>query len=1078
MKPLRSLGETGRVRGSWNPGWLSRPLAAGAIALATTAVVLGVLFALASGDTRSLLSHQALTPFITIGYAIIGARVAARAPRNPIGWIALAIGLLSAVNVVAIVFQAYTPLLMATPLRPATDLASWLNGWVWIPVVFLPLTFLLMLFPDGRLPSPRWRPVAWSAGLGLAGTVLALALHPGPLESWGTGTNPYGLDALAPAADLAAQAGQGLLILGLIGSLGAFFVRFRRSKGLEREQMKWLAYAASYTLLSLVVSGVLWFAWPDAPLVEEVGIALTSLSLLGIAAAAGLAILRHRLYDIDLVINRTLVYGTLTAGVVAIYVLLVGGVSVGLQMENDLAGALLTTVLVAVLYRPVLGRIQLGVDRLMGVGAETLSHPQEASTAQERLASAPASRDEVAPSRAHRLARRAWWLAAALAMGIFLAALPAYALNLGQGPPDVVAAVASPRYVFAMDLLAAIASVVAAALSLALAVLLFKRKRDDRMALFTSYYLLSFGVLVAGPLEELDAYWPGFYRAAQVPPTALGVLLTVTLVFLFPTGRFVPRWTRWVALASIVLLPTFFRLPLFGPTPAPSPFVPVISLAWLAILGTGVYAQVYRYRRVSTRVERQQVRWVLFGLALWLVVMFSVTGPYTLRQSLPPEAPMPWWVPVSEVAWFVGMNILPAALAVAVLRYRLWDLDVVINRTVVFGALTVAILALYGLVVGALGLAFQASGNLLASLIATGLAAVLFQPVRVRLQRAVNRMMYGERDDPYMLLTRLSRQLETSLSPEATLPTIVETIAKALKLPYAAIALREGADFEVAASYGLPPAGARQATVETLPLTYQNQTTGRLLLAPRAPDEPFSPTELGLLEDLARQVGVAAHNVRLASDLRRSYRQLVTTREEERLRIRRDLHDGLGPRLASLTLKLEAARNLLKTDPDSVDALLVEIKKSSQAAIGDIRRLVYDLRPPALDELGLVEALREHVATIRSPTGPHLTLEAPEPLPAVPAAVELAAYRIVLEALTNVVRHADARTCTVRFAVDDSLYVEVCDDGVGLPGTLHPGVGLTSIRTRTEELGGTCVIEPAPGSGTRVHVRIPLQPDG
>jgi signal transduction histidine kinase len=217
--------------------------------------------------------------------------------------------------------------------------------------------------------------------------------------------------------------------------------------------------------------------------------------------------------------------------------------------------------------------------------------------------------------------------------------------------------------------------------------------------------------------------------------------------------------------------------------------------------------------------------------------------------------------------------------------------------------------------------------------------------------------------------------------------------------------------------------------------------------------------------------------VRLTADLQRSRERLVTAREEERRRLRRDLHDGLGPQLASLTLTLAAARELLRHDVDAADVLLQELAIHTQAAIADIRRVVYDLRPPALDDLGLVLALREQAAQY-SQAGLQITIAAPERLPQLPAAVEVAAYRIVQEALTNVVRHAQAQTCTVRLALGDALDLEVKDDGVGLPQGGRAGVGLTSIRERTAELGGTCRIESTPGAGTCIQARLPLHQEG
>ncbi|MDP9354836.1 MAG: sensor histidine kinase [Chloroflexota bacterium] len=337
--------------------------------------------------------------------------------------------------------------------------------------------------------------------------------------------------------------------------------------------------------------------------------------------------------------------------------------------------------------------------------------------------------------------------------------------------------------------------------------------------------------------------------------------------------------------------------------------------------------------------------------------------------------------------------------------------------------------------------------------------------------------MYGERDEPQAVLPRLGRRLEESLAPEATLPTIVETVAEALKLPYAAIALDHRARADLAAVYERQPdgragTGPPAADLVRLPLVYQGATVGTLLLAPRAPGEGFGAADRRLLEQIARQAGIAAHAVRLTADLQRSRERLVAAREEERRRLRRDLHDGLGPRLASLSLQLAAARNRLGHDPIA-DGLLTNLKAQTQEAVADVRRVVYALRLPALDELGLVGAIREHAA--RWGDAPRVTVAAPDPLPPLPAAVEVAAYRIALEALTNVARHAGARECHVRLAfAGEVLELEIADDGRGITPDARRGAGLQSMRERVEELGGKCAIEPLPGGGTRVTARLPL----
>jgi len=499
-------------------------------------------------------------------------------------------------------------------------------------------------------------------------------------------------------------------------------------------------------------------------------------------------------------------------------------------------------------------------------------------------------------------------------------------------------------------------------------------------------------------------------------------------------------------------------------------WIPGESTLSVILLAATVVAVVWGYRVHREPETRAKVRWVVFGgllcgisgLALWNIPA-AVLGHSVISTNA------------------LGLLVLPYPLtiAIAILRHRLFDIDTILNRTLVYGGLTGIVIGLYVLMVSLLGAVFQTRANLAISLVATGVVAVIFQPLRVGLQRIVDRLLFGERDNPYAVLSRLGRRLETALAPEAVLPAIVETVAQALKLPSVAIAVKDGEHVRTAAAYGLP-----RGEAITFPLTYQSELVGQLRVSPRAPDEAFTDADKRLLESIAHQAGIAVHATRLTADLQRSRERLVTTREEERRRLRRDLHDGLGPALAGLTLKVGAIRNLLTRDPSVAERLLAELGSEIEAASADIRRLVYALRPPALDELGLVAALRAHAAQYEWPgvagtdaspaTRLRVTIEAPERLPPLPAAVEVAAYRIACEALTNAARHAAARTCRIRMTLDGSLRVEIADDGDGLPSERRAGVGLLSMRERAEELGGTCEIGLGPAGGTRVVALLPV----
>jgi signal transduction histidine kinase len=457
------------------------------------------------------------------------------------------------------------------------------------------------------------------------------------------------------------------------------------------------------------------------------------------------------------------------------------------------------------------------------------------------------------------------------------------------------------------------------------------------------------------------------------------VLAGVFLMLLFPNGRLVSRRWRtvaWVAIFGAALLalgdaftPGQLRTHSFVWNPfgvggyigGTFPTYKVFSGS--TVLGTtlllmstlaALFSLILRLHRARGD-ERQQLKWFLFAAVpatpcvsvVLLDVIFHHLNTYFLVFENSPYWTGIWgWeflVLVSYVAVYATLAV-PVFTYIAILRYRLYDIDIIINRTLVYGALTSCVVGIYVLAVGGLGALFQSRGNLGVSLIATGLVAVLFQPLRNRLQRGVNRLMYGERDDPYAVISRLGRRLEATLAPDTVLPTVVETIAEALKLPYAAILLKEGESFRTASSYGSPT-----AEPDALPLVYQREEIGRLLIGPRAPGEGFSDADRSLLEDLARQAEVAVHAVRLTADLQRSRERLVTTREEERRRLRRDLHDGFGPTLASLGLGLNVVRKLMASNElQDADGVLSRLEQETEETVADVRRLIYSLRPPTL----------------------------------------------------------------------------------------------------------------------------------
>jgi signal transduction histidine kinase len=629
-------------------------------------------------------------------------------------------------------------------------------------------------------------------------------------------------------------------------------------------------------------------------------------------------------------------------------------------------------------------------------------------------------------------------------------------------------------YVMASEILFAVICAV-------IGLIIFWRRSDDWMALLAS---LTFVILLLGLSIPVKSLWDSLagtrYASLFDLWFSFGFGLLPVLFYLFPSGKFVPRLT--MVLTAIIILWTVLEI--FYPALYPWRMTQRNGmLTPLSMLGTGAFALLYRYRFHSDAMQRRQIRWIVWG-ALAAVVGLALQ---VLNEAF--DLFHTSFLVSDFVVYPLGQLLkllLPVSVVFAIRRYRLWDINILINRALVYGALTTVVIGIYVLAVGALGEIMQSNVNWLVSILATGLIAVLVQPLRDRLQRGVNRMMYGERDDPVTVLSRLGQRLKGTLAPDAVLPSLVETVAQTLKLPYVAIETTNqelpptAEPSPVIASAPAIAYGNPQPDAIRLPLIYQSETIGQLVVAPRAHGEAFNPMDLHLLENIAHQAGMAVHAANLTADLQRSRQQLVTTREEERRRLRRDLHDGLGPNLASQGLKLAAVKQLLEKDPTSAIPLLEQVMRQNQSTVEEVRRLVYGLRPPALDELGLVAAIRDHVAGMDGKSMLQIEItEPPEGLPALSAAVEVAAYRIVLEALTNVIRHAQAHRCAIRISLDQKnaghiLQIEIQDDGIGLPNTRRAGVGTRSMRERAEELGGNCVIESVVGSGTRVCVNIPL----
>ena len=544
----------------------------------------------------------------------------------------------------------------------------------------------------------------------------------------------------------------------------------------------------------------------------------------------------------------------------------------------------------------------------------------------------------------------------------------------------------------------------------------------------------------------------------------MGLLLLVV-----PDGRLLsPRWRP--AVAALVAGSVLGSLGLSGsPTfdlgsdqPIENPLA-FDTTAWhvAATLGYALVAGavvvslvsfVLRFRHAAGE-ERQQLRWI--GGGLGLAVCLGTVGAFT------------WGVfPYAYILHAIALLALPVGTAVAILKYRLYELDLVVNRALVYGVMTIGVVAAYVLVVGLIGAKLSDGGSLVLSVALTGVVAVGFQPVRERVQRYVNELMYGERDDPYVALARLGRRLESSLGADAVLPTVVETIGQTLRLSYVALTL--GGDDEVTVAYGSPdPVPLR------FPLVHQGLAVGELRLAPR-PGEQLREADRRLIADLAPQVAAAVHAVGLAARAAgrppppgRAARRGASPNPPRPAR-----RPGAGARRPHVHARRGAQPRRLRPGARQRAARLGHRADTND----DRRRQAADLRTAPT---GTRRARPGRVATrhrlARDLLPIAVIVEAPEVLPPLPAAVEVAAYRIVQEALTNVARHARARSCTLRISVrPDAVLLDIADDGQGIAQG-PAGVGLQTMQERAAELGGSCKITSHAGDGTTVTVRLPRQ---
>ena len=650
------------------------------------------------------------------------------------------------------------------------------------------------------------------------------------------------------------------------------------------------------------------------------------------------------------------------------------------------------------------------------------------------------------------------WSAAAVAVGAAVAAVAVLAVA-GSSPSG---SAASPKQLLLTAILVVPGLLIATARPRsALGWLIL-----GEAVLFGMAALGTAWVTAAGGTGDASVAWAAWVSDRFSAFLAVGIWLVLLLL---PDGRLPsPRWRPvvGVVVAAQCLLVTAFVL-VRGPAAAPDTSLPPVAsdvgnpvgllpagltttldvvavfLLQLPLLLCPV-AYVVRLRRAAPP-ERARIVGVL--LAASTMVVLVVLGHL-------------WWPEAAEMLDVLAAAVLAAELTATVLGRRPRAVSAVVRQTFVHTVLAAAVGSLAVLVAFVLHRYGHEPSTFGIAAVAAG-AGLALQPLRTRLARTVDRLMYGDLHDPYRVLQRLAERTHRAPSVDAVLEGLAATAAVSLRLPCTTVHVGGRA-----AVWGERPSRGYDVRVDVLSGT---AVLGTLTVVA---DRPLSSEETGMLEDLGRHGGMAVQAALLADRLREGRQRLVLAREEERRRLRRDLHDDVGPTLAGLAMQLGVVRTLVDDDPRAAADRLVLLQDAARTALATLRRMAHDLRPPALDELGVAGALERLAASL----GLRLGLDAPEDL-RLPAAVEVAAYRIGAEALHNVVRHASADRVEVRLAlVDDDLVLVVRDDGAGRSPEAPAGVGLLGMRERADELGGSVVVDSAPGAGTTVTARLPARP--
>ena len=606
-------------------------------------------------------------------------------------------------------------------------------------------------------------------------------------------------------------------------------------------------------------------------------------------------------------------------------------------------------------------------------------------------------------------------------------------------------------------------ALVAGPASVALGLLVVSRGGQRRIG----WLLVAHGVCVGTFLGAPDARstsHAGMVVDQLTQGTWVLLFLWLALIaHLLPDGRPISSsWSRWIWVGVVGVV--VFQIGAVGDRGGfvdshggRRPPVPWLPDAVSAVLGTvgmlfyvlfvvSSFVALWQRLRGAEGEDRVRLLWPVWGaLSVPGLLLFGWANHFVLGDH---ELPFVIALGLFAVA-------LPVTLAISVLRHRLFDIELVLSRTLTYTVLTLLVVGAYAAVLAVADRLFadRSAGGLLA----VGVVAGLAHPTYERLRRSVETLVYGFRSDPARAMRELGASAD-SADPLHVVESITASVAEALKVDDVWVEL--------------PDQPVRvDDHAERVPLVHRRVRVGDLAVR-LPPGRRLDPSDTAMLHDLAGHAALLIRTAQLAAELQDSRSRIVTAREEERKRLRRDLHDGVGPSLAAIVLKLDAAST--RQGRAECNALLAETRQEARDTIDEVRRLVEDLRPPAIDEVGLLAAIRQRAASLSTDALAY-DVSGPASMPALPAAVEVAAFRIATEAMTNAAKHSGASRCSVRVDLNGTFALTVADNGQGAAGPpTGAGVGWTSMSERAAELGGSCTISSRTGGGLVVRAVLPL----